>query len=120
MRTIEWRPDTCECVLQLQWDGTNYTPLEEVVDSFNTIYKRKRCDRHSHLIDLHDHHNAVKQENNKKNSIYNDILKINSSPGMVEFLIDNLGNFTFYLPNVFTELEVDYLEELYPDVIFII
>ena len=119
MKTIEWRPDTCECILQLEYLNNQYVAHEQVVDSFGTIYKRKKCDRHSGLDDVQTHYNTIKTENTYKNVVSADIIELDNT-SITDFAIDNNGVFTFYLPNHFTEIMKQYLEELHPNVIFVI
>ena len=120
MKTIEWRPDTCDCVLQLEYLNNEYTAHEQVVDSFGTIYKRKKCDRHSNLDDAQVHYNTIKSENIYKNQIVSDVIELDES-ARFEFVIDsNTGNITFYLHSSFTQIMKEYLEDLHPTVTFII
>jgi hypothetical protein len=120
MKTVEWRPDTCKCVLQLQLetqDSDNYVAVESVTDMFGTVYDRVLCNRHSHLTDLQNHHQTVLAENQKKNQVYTDILVMNPDVPQ-RFSIDNKGILTFSVSGYLTHLQIDILSVNYPDIIF--
>lgn len=119
MRTIEWRPDTCTCVLQLQIENDVYVAVESVTDRFGTTYNRVACNRHAHIIDLQDHYQTVLDENKRKNQVYEDILQMNSNTPQKFSIDSNTGILTFTVTSHLTALQISELQTNYPDVIFI-
>jgi hypothetical protein len=115
---MEWRPDTCNCVIQVQVENNIFTAIESVTDSYGNTYNRFACDRHASIIDVQEHYQTVLQENGRKNQVYEDILLLNPDTPQ-KFSIDNNGILSFTVKPYLTDLQIENLQTLYPNVIFI-
>lgn len=94
-----WRPDTCDCVIHYSWDNSVnednrvHTPVEQVITHDGQVVKRKVCPAHSSfgVQGKHvEHHDAIKEENQRKNKVLGIIMENMSS--LVDNKIDNEGN----------------------------
>jgi len=63
MNSCEWRPDTCDCVLEYEWDED--LPLEERTFSVKSI--QKKCKHHDKTDKDKDHFEVILEENRRKN-----------------------------------------------------
>lgn len=66
MKITRWGPDTCECILDYEWDAD--LPLES--RTFTIVGVFKTCDAHSGLATIQQKFNQVKDENGRKNKVY--------------------------------------------------
>jgi hypothetical protein len=58
-----WSPDTCGCQIEYSWDDSI-----DVKDRVHTCVSiRKKCEKHTHLNDKHEHFKQVLKENQDKN-----------------------------------------------------
>lgn len=78
IRITQWKPDTCDCVIQLSWDDA--VPVDSIVHTMASI---KKCSIHDPLADA-DAYAAVKDENTTKNVVlghihenHSDIVDVN-------------------------------------------
>lgn len=62
MKVTRWHPDTCECIIDYEWDDT--TTNENRVHTAKTIVRE--CAVHKGM-DKHAHHDTVREENQRKN-----------------------------------------------------
>lgn len=71
MRTTRWSPDTCQCVLEYEWDET--VPQEDRVHTFKGIVHR--CLIHELLgyLENSNLYDKVLQENTRKNGVFGDM-----------------------------------------------
>lgn len=71
IRINRWRPDTCECVIEYQWDDT--------VDEDNRTHAVssiiQACEFHSSAKNQAAHFAEVVTENQKKNQVYGVIME---------------------------------------------
>lgn len=66
-----WRPDTCTCVLELEWDSEH--PEDARV---HTAVKAERCGAHAHEGKPNQHvFEAVHAENRHKNAVHGHLLE---------------------------------------------
>lgn len=86
MKITKWRPDTCDCEIDYQWDDSI-----DLKDRTHTISKIvKACDHHKNLLIKVEHYNVVVDENTRKNKVFGQILK--NCPNAVEEVDDGNGN----------------------------
>jgi len=117
MKTVEWRPDTCDCVIQMKVVDGEYIAIESTTDPFGVVYNRYACERHKHIEDVQEHYQAVLLENRKKNEVYTDLLQMNPDAPQ-RFSISELGIMSFVVTQYLTPEQLEELEIKYPDVIF--
>lgn len=77
IQTTTWSPDTCECVIEYQWDDT--ISQEERVHTPSNIVKT--CPVHSALPDKEKKYTEVLKENQTKNKAVGIILEGNPQIG---------------------------------------
>ena len=70
MKTTRWRPDTCRCVLEYQWDDT--TELDKRILSASKIVSA--CPAHQGISKVIDHYDTVRVENTRKNLLIKNIM----------------------------------------------
>jgi hypothetical protein len=70
IQTTGYKPDTCDCVLQLIWDDT--LPEDSRITTPNYVVV---CQPHSVLANDTDRWNTLVEENHRKNDAFNEILK---------------------------------------------
>jgi hypothetical protein len=93
-RTTRWSPDTCECVIEFDWDDT-VNENDRVHTVCNIV---KICDAHKKYEgDMEAHYNSILSENVKKNMTYAKILH-----DMPEICIEKMQN-----GNIIRELKPD-------------
>lgn len=63
IQTTRWRPDTCKCIMEYQWDDT--VPQDQRTHSVSKIVEA--CPIHTGQPDKETHYNIVKDENQSKN-----------------------------------------------------
>lgn len=63
--TTRWHPDTCQCIIELDYDTT--VPPQNQVGVPRTVSK---CQYHQAAADSNAHHTAVRGENFRKNRFY--------------------------------------------------
>lgn len=68
MKTTRWTPDTCDCVLEYEWDETK--SQSERTHAFKNVVKK--CDAHQNSQQPYD---TVKEENERKNKFYAEIIE---------------------------------------------
>lgn len=69
-KVTTWRPDTCECELEYDWDTES-----DLASRVHTIVKIiNACSAHSVETDMIKHYDLVLDENGRKNKVYEDIL----------------------------------------------
>lgn len=93
IRTTTWSPDTCSCVVEYEWDDT--TTEDERVHSYKNI--KKACAAHAPTLDGQKIHDDVKEENQRKNRVVNEIARLHPSLGTPNK--DDEGNILDYSPN---------------------
>lgn len=59
IKVTTWHPDTCECVLQYEWD-TEHSEDQRVHKALPSI---KRCELHVHYECEHEHYAEVTKHN---------------------------------------------------------
>ena len=119
MNTLEWRPDTCNCNIQLQIENNIYTAIESVTDRFDTTYNRIMCNRHTHITNLQDHYQTVLDENRRKNQVYEDILQITPDTPQKFSINEVTGMLTFTVTPFLTASQISEIQTNYLDVVFI-
>lgn len=73
MQTNRWGPDTCDCIIDYEWDDT----LSDA-DRVHTVKQIvKRCEFHQALDDV-THYDTVLEENTRKNRAFGAIKEANS------------------------------------------
>jgi hypothetical protein len=70
-RITTWSPDTCECVLEYEWDDA--VPENERTHAIVNVVKK--CEFHQHHSDKDAHFDDVLNENRHKNQVLAEILK---------------------------------------------
>lgn len=85
LQTTRWRPDTCGCVLEYQWDDS--VPLNERQLTASKIVKA--CPAHQKITKVADHYQTVLLENTKKNLLIKNIIENN--PDIVDVTINENG-----------------------------
>jgi hypothetical protein len=68
--TTRWSPDTCDCVLEYEWDTDS--PEDTRVHTFKNI--ERKCDSHAGLNQDHAHYDHVVKENQTKNKMIQKIM----------------------------------------------
>jgi hypothetical protein len=89
IRTTRWRPDTCDCIIEYNWDDS--TPLN--ARTFNLDRLNRKCTAHENLQTDMDVWNTVMEENPRKNHAVQTILDnapsqaidINAEDGSITF-----------------------------------
>ena len=66
-----WRPDTCGCELEYEWDDTE----NENVRTHSISKVLKACPAHGGFVDKKNHYDAVLDENRRKNIVFGEIIK---------------------------------------------
>jgi hypothetical protein len=61
--TTKWSPDTCDCVIEYEWDTE--VPQDERTHTVSNIVKK--CKFHTETPDVSTHYDIVKEENVRKN-----------------------------------------------------
>jgi hypothetical protein len=66
LNTTRWSPDTCDCVLEYEWDDA-VPSNDQIVINYKTIVKQ--CVNHQHLTgnNKKDNYDTVFEENKRKN-----------------------------------------------------
>lgn len=77
-----WSPDTCECILEYQWDDT--TPEDNRPITLSTIINK--CSIHSSLNTNNDVWNSINEENPRKNITRQ--LLLDNAPSTLYDIID--------------------------------
>lgn len=80
MKITKWSPDTCDCVIEYEWDET--LPIDEIVHTQKSI---TTCEHHSHMDD-------VVSENQNKNKVLKKLLDMAS---VEDKEVDSEGNEKF-------------------------
>ncbi len=65
LQVTRWYPDTCDCVIDFQWDDTQTDATR--THSVKAIIKR--CAAHREIPDDTQHFSTVLEENQKKNKV---------------------------------------------------
>ena len=65
-KITRWSPDTCDCVLEYEWDN-ELSGADRVHTPTNIV---KYCEAHSLVRDKVQHYNFVHEENSRKNNFY--------------------------------------------------
>lgn len=82
-----WKPDTCECEIEYEWDDTQ----KEDVRIHLASRVIKACEIHKALADkITDHFSVVLEENQRKNKFLAQIIE--NCPSLVSEIIDANGN----------------------------
>ena len=85
--TTKWRPDTCDCEIDYEWD-TESDPKTRV----HTVKEMvKTCKHHEKLKSKEEKYNKVLDENQTKNKVHGKMLEIAS---ITEEVTDEEGNKT--------------------------
>ena len=86
IKTNLWRPDTCECEMEYEWD--------DAVDQNSRVHTisevKKSCPAHAGLVGKVKIYNVVMDENKRKNIIFGKILE--NIPTAVEEIIQDDGS----------------------------
>jgi hypothetical protein len=88
IKITTWRPDTCECEIEYEWDDT----LNENVRVHKIHEILKACPVHQNLK-KDKHWGIVLDENTRKNKFLGEVLK---DPNLREETFDGDGNSTGY------------------------
>lgn len=72
LKTTKWRPDTCGCEIEYQWDDS--VAQEERTHVVSTI--TKNCPIHDPIPTKGEHYNVVLEENQRKNKVYGKLLDL--------------------------------------------
>lgn len=83
MNTTTWSPDTCDCIVEYNWDSE--TTNENRVHTLNRIVRK--CTAHSTLNDIQTY-NALTEENPRKNKSFLEILN-NAPSGLYDIDVNN-------------------------------
>lgn len=76
-----WTPDTCGCQIHYAWDDSVpaeeriHSPVEGVTAHGGTFIPTKRCQHHEHHKDTRAHHDAVLEENQRKNKLHAHVME---------------------------------------------
>jgi hypothetical protein len=91
-----WSPDTCGCVIDLEWDDA--VPAEQRSHTTQNIISRCPSHQETHFADKHDHYDTILKENQLKNKTH--------------------GHFMEEFPHLTEEIEPDITEGhlLVPDI----
>lgn len=65
LKTTRWSPDTCDCILEYEWDDTK--PESERTHSFKRVVQL--CEHHETLSGI-EAYNEVCSENTRKNQTF--------------------------------------------------
>lgn len=71
LKVTRWRPDTCECELEYQWDDTE----SEDIRTHTIANVVKACSAHALVVDKTQHYSKVLDENQRKNIVLGEILE---------------------------------------------
>jgi hypothetical protein len=82
INTTTWRPDTCGCEIEYDWDGS--VPAEQRVHTVSRV--NKKCAAHASTPDIETHFNTVMEENSRKNK-------------HIGLIVDNFSTLTTLAPN---------------------
>ena len=63
IHTTQWSPDTCDCIIQYDWDAD--LPADQRVHTASKSIRK--CSFHSAVADLTPHFNVLMDENPRKN-----------------------------------------------------
>ena len=93
IKVTTWTPDTCDCVIQYQWDED----LDEDTRTHSLNFIRKSCQAHSNLLPNEAvTYTAVLDENNKKSRALLEALQ--TAPNQLANVITNPdGSFSYIL-----------------------
>ena len=72
VKTTRWRPDTCDCILEYEWDDS--LPNDQIVITYkNTV---SQCSFHANLNgnNKKDTYDAVNEENKRKNGTITELI----------------------------------------------
>lgn len=85
IKTTRWRPDTCGCEIEYEWDDS--------VTAENRVHKAskiiKACSVHSANLTKENHYDKVLKENQMKNQVWGKLLE---DPTLVNESLDADGN----------------------------
>lgn len=84
IRTTRWKPDTCKCVLEYEWDDTQEDP------TFTIKTVANKCKDHSGISVDKALYDTVLAENQMKNFVHKEIF--DNTPTAVEEVIDVNGD----------------------------
>jgi len=65
LQVTRWYPDTCDCVIDFQWDDTQ----TEATRTHSVKAIVKRCGAHRQIPDDKQHFSTVLEENQRKNKV---------------------------------------------------
>ena len=78
LKITRWRPDTCDCELEYEWDDSQ----NEDVRTHSVKNILKACPVHSSIATKGQHYATVLDENQRKNKVLGEILE--KLPALVE------------------------------------
>jgi len=84
IRITRWSPDTCECVIDYEWDDS--VPQNLRTHSISKVIKK--CSLHQIVPTEEDNFNVVTDENQRKNKVMGDI--VDNLPALTK--LDENGN----------------------------
>lgn len=84
-KITRWSPDTCECVIEYEWDDS--VPEDQRTHTPKTFVNI--CDAHKNLAQLASRFDQVTDENQTKNFVLGEL--IDSVPEIREEVTDNEG-----------------------------
>ena len=94
IKITTWKPDTCGCVLEYEWDDTQ--PENARVHTFRGA--NIKCTHHQYLVD-NTHWNQVLDENQTKNKIHG--LLLENFPNLVDIVTEKNGEIVKkFKPNI--------------------
>lgn len=72
IKTTRWSPDTCDCVLEYDWDDS--VPDNQIITSYKTTVNQ--CSNHLHLTgnNKKDTYDSVNEENKRKNGTITELI----------------------------------------------
>ena len=94
-QTTTWHPDTCDCIINYEWDDTD--PPETRVHTPTGIVKK--CAFHQGTSDIKGHYDSVLEENVRKNVAIKKI-KETYPAADVKFSLDNNRDVTLDVKGV--------------------
>lgn len=65
IHTNRWRPDTCECVIEYQWDDS----LPEKERTHKVVKIANACEKHKKIKGKQKQYEAITEDNIAKNKI---------------------------------------------------
>lgn len=94
MHSCEWRPDTCECVIEYEWDAD----LPQNEQTFSVKKVISKCKAHDKTATDADHYTTVVDDNKMKNKGVKAILDALGDAVKVEHIhweVDDKREYTF-------------------------